>query len=144
MTDTELLIVLLAGTVLPIVICYISVFSMLDPIERPDMTQIFYSTRQYAHCVLKGLRDLPHTFSVHNISKKCGRWRRGKSHFITMSPHEVSCLARILYEYYWIHSKRYAYIVHTITSYYRVTKDRKMGFILDKFGVIRILDSDNQ
>ena len=43
-----------------------------------------------------------------------------------------------------MHNKRYAYIVHIITSYYMVTKDRKMGFILDKFGVIRILDSDNQ
>ncbi len=68
---------------------------------------------------------------------------RKKSFYYNVST-EVSCLARILYEYYWMHNKRYAYIVRTITSYYGVTKDRKIGFILDKFGVIRNLDSDNQ
>lgn len=143
MIDTELLIISVDIALLLIAGCVI-IFGMLDPIERPDMMQMFYSTRQYAYCILKGLRDLPYTFSVRNVSKKCKRWRRGKSHFITMSPREVNCLARILYEYYWMHNKRYAYIVRTITSYYGVTKDRKMGFILDKFGVIRILDSDNQ
>ena len=143
MIDTELLIISVDIALLLITGCVI-IFGMLDPIERPDMTQMFYSTRQYAYCILKGLRDLPYTFSVRNVSKKCKRWRRGKSHFITMSPCEVNCLARILYEYYWMHNKRYAYIVRTITSYYGVTKDRKIGFILDKFGVIRNLDSDNQ
>lgn len=92
MIDTELLIISVDIALLLITGCVI-IFGMLDPIERPDMTQMFYSTRQYAYCTLKGLRDLPYTFGVHNISKKCKRWRRGKSHFITMSPREVNCLA---------------------------------------------------
>ena len=137
MIDTELLIVISVDIVLLLIAGCVIIFGILDPIERPDITEIYYAIGWYAYCTLKGLRDLPYTFGVHNISKKCKRWRRGKSHFITMSPHEVNCLARILCEYYSTHHKRYDYIVHTIISYYGVTKDRKIGFILDKFGVIR-------
>ena len=83
------------------------------------------------------IQDILYAVRVHSVNRKCKRWRQGKSHVITISPHEVSRLARILYEYHWLHNRRYTYIIHTITSYYRVTKDKKIGFILDKFGMIR-------
>lgn len=84
MIDTELLIISVDIALLLMTGCVI-IFGMLDPIERPDMTQMFYSTRQYAYCTLKGLRDLPYTFGVHNISKKCKRWSDEKVIYYNVS-----------------------------------------------------------
>ena len=64
MIDTELLIVISVDIVLLLIAGCVIIFGILATIERPDITQMFYSTRQYAYCTLKGLRDLPHLVCI--------------------------------------------------------------------------------
>ena len=52
MIDTELLIISVDIVLLLIAGCVI-IFGILDTIERPDMTQMIYSKRQYAYCTLE-------------------------------------------------------------------------------------------